>query len=681
MHHETFLQDLAIVMMVAGVVTLLFHRLKQPVVLGYILAGVIIGPHTPPFPFVGSPATIQTLSELGIIFLMFALGLEFSLGKLREVGATAVVAATLEIAVMIGVGYGIGRFFGWSFMDSLFLGAILSISSTTIIVKALEELGLVKQRFARLVFGVLIVEDMLGIVLIALLSGLAKTGSLFTREAAGSLGLLAVFLVSSLVIGLIAVPRILGFAARFRSSEMLLVTVLALCFGFTLLTVKLGFSVALGAFLIGAIVAESREHGRIEELLMPVRDMFSAVFFVSVGLLIDPALLLEHAVPIAVISFAVVAGKVVTCSLGAFLAGNDMRTSTRVGMSLSQIGEFSFIIAALGLSLGVTSGFLYPIAVSVSAITTFTTPWLIRSSDGFTAWIERRTPPKALSLLGLYKRWLDQIAVRRQDSQVRRILRRIFVQLATFLGLIAGALLAAVALSRLILGFIPAAEGWADIIHSALWLLAVLSVMPIYIAAYRKLKALGMILAELGVSDAFEFKSEIRAVAANTILVLGLAAIALFTFALSYAMLPPGPFLAAILVVTALLAYLLRTAFNTVYFQGKAALAQTLGEAPAATQVAEVPITPGLHEARLEMLQLAPWMAGTGKSLRELELKTRTGALVVGIERGDQEIVNPDADETLLAGDRLLLLGKKTHIAGALELLSGSLPPGGARTH
>jgi CPA2 family monovalent cation:H+ antiporter-2 len=434
MHHETFLQDLAIVMMVAGVVTLLFHRLKQPVVLGYILAGVIIGPHTPPFPFVSSPDTIQTLSELGIIFLMFALGLEFSLRKLREVGATAVVAATLEIAVMIGVGYGIGRFFGWAFMDSLFLGAILSISSTTIIVKALEELGLVKQRFARLVFGVLIVEDMLGIVLIALLSGLAKTGSLFTKEAAGSLGLLAVFLISSLVFGLLAVPRILSFAARFRSAEMLLVTVLALCFGFTLLTVKLGFSVALGAFLIGAIVAESREHGRIEELLMPVRDMFSAVFFVSVGLLIDPDLLVEHAVPIAAISLAVVAGKVVTCSLGAFLAGNDMRTSARVGMSLSQIGEFSFIIAALGLSLGVTSGFLYPIAVSVSAITTFTTPWLIRSSDRFTGWVEAHTPPTTLSFLHLYRRWLDQFAKRRQDSQVRRILRRILAQLATFMG-------------------------------------------------------------------------------------------------------------------------------------------------------------------------------------------------------------------------------------------------------
>jgi CPA2 family monovalent cation:H+ antiporter-2 len=288
MQHVSFLHDLAVVLIVAGLVTVLCHRFKQPVVLGYIVAGVIIGPHTPPFPLIKDDGAIQTLSELGVLFLMFSLGLEFSLRKLRLVGSTAFLAATLEITVMVGVGFVIGRAFGWSRMDSIFLGAILSISSTTIIMKALDELGLRGERFAGLVFGILIVEDILGVVLIAMLSGIARTGTLQSWEAALTVGKLAVFLVSSLVLGLILVPRLVHFVARFKSQEMLLITVLGLCFGFCLITVQLGFSLALGAFLIGAILAESREIGKIEDLLSPIRDMFSAVFFVSVGLPSSP---------------------------------------------------------------------------------------------------------------------------------------------------------------------------------------------------------------------------------------------------------------------------------------------------------------------------------------------------------------------------------------------------------
>ena len=291
MHEVTFLQDLAVVMIVAGLVTVLFHRFKQPVVLGYIVAGVIIGPHTPPFPLIQDEETIQTLSELGVILLMFSLGLEFSLRKLRQVGGAAFVAAFLEIMVMVWVGYGIGRLFGWSTMDSIFLGAMLSISSTTIIVKALAELGKSREHFAQLIFGILIIEDILAIAMIALLSGIAMTGALRLGDVGMTLGKLAIFLVASLVVGFLAVPRLIGYVARFKSNEMLLITVLALCFGFSLLAAKLGYSVALGAFLIGAVIAESREIHRIEVLIEPVRDMFSAIFFVAIGLLIDPKML------------------------------------------------------------------------------------------------------------------------------------------------------------------------------------------------------------------------------------------------------------------------------------------------------------------------------------------------------------------------------------------------------
>src|SRR2546426_4928421 len=318
MHGIAFLQDLAVVMIVAGLVTVVFHRFKQPVVLGYILAGVIIGPHTPPFPFINNQETIQTLAELGVILLMFSLGLEFSLGKVKQVGHTAFIAAFLEILLMVWVGFEAGRLFHWTAMDSIFLGAMLSVSSTTIIVKALAELGKSKERFAELIFGILIIEDILAIVMIALLPVIAMTGALRVGEIGLTIGKLGIFLTAALVIGLLAVPRLLGYVARFKSNEMLLITVLGLCFGFSLLAAKLGYSVALGAFIIGAVVAEAREIHRIEILTEPIRDMFSAVFFVAIGLLIEPKLLVQHALPVAVITLAVVLGKVVTCAFGAF---------------------------------------------------------------------------------------------------------------------------------------------------------------------------------------------------------------------------------------------------------------------------------------------------------------------------------------------------------------------------
>jgi CPA2 family monovalent cation:H+ antiporter-2 len=682
MHSLAFLQDLALVMIVAGLVTVLCHRFKQPVVLGYIIAGVIIGPHTPPYNLIHDTGTVQILSELGVIFLMFSLGLEFSLRKLRAVGSTAFIAATLEIVLLMFVGYQIGKFFGWKPMDSLFLGAILAISSTTIIMKAFSELKLGKTKFAGLVFGILIVEDMLGIVLIALLSGIAKTGALQGADAAATIGQLGVFLVVSLVIGLIAVPRLITFVSRFASAEMLLITVLGLCFGFTLITVKLEYSVALGAFLIGAILAEAKELGKIETLMHPIRDMFSAVFFVSVGLLINPALILEHWAPIAVISVAVIVGKVISCSLGAYITGNDIPTSTRVGMSLSQIGEFSFIIAALGLTLGVTSGFLYPIAVSVSAITTLTTPYLIRGSDPFSAWLVRIAPKTTLSYANLYTSWYGQFKKERREGPVRKILRRIMGQLGIFLSLIAGSLLAAVGLSRLAQGYLPWAREWPNAVNSVLWLAAIVAVLPVYIAAFRKLKALGMMIAELGITEKgnWERRTELRAIVANGFLVFALVLLAAFTFGLSYAVLPSFYVLPLLGGIIALLVYFLRDSFNKVYFQGKAALAETFSkpaplsahDAPALEPDAEAVDMLRREEARLETLVMSADMPGTSSTIREIALRTQTGALIVGIGREHQNtLINPAADEVLHAGDKIMLFGNNQQLEDAFQLLSG----------
>jgi CPA2 family monovalent cation:H+ antiporter-2 len=320
-------------------------------VLGYIVAGMIAWPHTPPYALVTDRETIELLSELGAIFLLFSLGMEFNLKKLWSVGATAFIAALTEIVLMTWLGYEIGRAFSWSQMDSIFLGAMLSISSTTIIIKALNELGFKQERFAQLIFGVLIVEDILAIAILALLSGVAVSGSVSPGAVLNTLSKLGIFLVVALLLGLLIVPRTLSFVRRANSREMLLVTVLAICFGFCLLVTELGYSMALGAFVIGAIMAESREIKLIEHLIAPLRDMFSAIFFVAIGMLVDPMIMVHYALPIAVITLVVIVGKIVSCSVGAFVAGNKPRTSLRVGMGLSQIGEFSFIIAALGCLL------------------------------------------------------------------------------------------------------------------------------------------------------------------------------------------------------------------------------------------------------------------------------------------------------------------------------------------
>jgi len=436
MHGTTFLHDLAIVMMTAGIVTVLFHRLKLPVVLGYILAGVLVGPHLPTRPFVQESETIQTLSELGVILLMFSLGLEFSLRKLKEVGAAALIAATLKILIVVWAGYVLGVCFGWKKMDSIFLGAILSISSTTIIVKALEESGRAGEKFAELIYGILIVEDILAIVMIALLSGFATTGSLHAHDLAITMIRLIAFLGAVLVTGLLAVPRLLNYVAKFKSNEMLLILSLALCFGVSLLAEKLGYSVALGAFLIGAIVAEARQIARIELLMQPVRDMFIAIFFVSIGLMINPLLLSSYIVPVLIISAVVVIGKVLACAFGAFIAGNSRRESWQVGMGLVPIGEFSFIIATLGLKTNVTGEFLYPIAVAVSVITTFLTPFLIQHTDGVISQIDAWMPVPLANYLDLYTRWIGLLKESKSNNFAFKLARLWAIQMGICLILI-----------------------------------------------------------------------------------------------------------------------------------------------------------------------------------------------------------------------------------------------------
>ncbi|MFS2156213.1 cation:proton antiporter [Pseudomonas sp. Pseusp122] len=578
MHAISFIQDLAVIMLVAGVVTIVFHRLKQPVVLGYIVAGFIIGPHTPPVGLIHDEETIKILAELGVIFLMFCLGLEFSLRKLFKVGATAFVAAFLEIVLMIWIGYEIGRFFDWSTMDSLFLGAILAISSTTIIVKALNDLKMKNQRFAQLIFGVLIVEDILGIGIIALLSSIAVSGTVSSGEVFSTVGKLSLFMIVALVVGILLVPRLLAYVARFESNEMLLITVLGLCFGFCLLVVKLEYSMVLGAFLIGAIMAESRQLVKIERLIEPVRDMFSAIFFVAIGLLIDPGILVEYAWPIAVITVAVVLGKMLSCGLGAFIAGNDGRTSLRVGMGLSQIGEFSFIIAALGMTLQVTSDFLYPVAVAVSAITTLLTPYLIRAADPLSNTLAGAMPVRVARVFNLYGEWLRSIQPQGESALLASMIRRILLQVGVNLALVVAIFFCggyfAEGLSVRLSEWVSDSGLQKAVICGAALLLS----LPFLIAAYRKLKALSMLLAEMGVKPemAGRHTVRVRKVIAEVIPLLSLLVIFLLLAALSASILPTSELLVVIVALAALVAALLWRWLIRVHTRMQVALLETL---------------------------------------------------------------------------------------------------------
>ncbi|MBA6098062.1 MULTISPECIES: cation:proton antiporter [Pseudomonas] len=578
MHAISFIQDLAVIMLVAGVVTILFHRLKQPVVLGYIVAGFIIGPHTPPFGLIHDEDTIKTLAELGVIFLMFCLGLEFSLRKLFKVGATAFIAAFLEIVLMIWIGFEIGRWFGWTTMDSLFLGAILAISSTTIIVKALNDLKMKNERFAQLIFGVLIVEDILGIGIIALLSGIAVSGTVSSGEVFSTVGKLSLFMIVALVIGILLVPRLLAYVARFESNEMLLITVLGLCFGFCLLVVKLEYSMVLGAFLIGAIMAESRQLLKIERLIEPVRDLFSAIFFVAIGLMIDPQVLVEYAWPIVVITLAVVLGKMLSCGMGAFIAGNDGRTSLRVGMGLSQIGEFSFIIAALGMTLQVTSDFLYPVAVAVSAITTLLTPYLIRAADPLSQKLGNVVPGRLARVLSLYGEWLRNIQPQGEGAMLAAMIRRILLQVGVNLALVIAIFFSGGYFAGRIGNWLS--EWVSDISQqkAMIWGAALLLSLPFLIAAYRKLKALSMLLAEMGVKPemAGRHTQRVRRVIAEVIPLLSLLVIFLLLSALSASILPTNELLLVIAVVAAVVVALLWRWLIRVHTRMQIALLETL---------------------------------------------------------------------------------------------------------
>ena len=401
-HLAPLIADLALILIMAGVMTLIFKKLKQPLVLGYVVAGFLASPHLSITPSVIDTENVQTWADIGVIFLLFALGLEFSFKKIMKVGGPAVIAACTIIVCMMVMGTVVGSAFGWQRMDCIFLGGMIAMSSTTIIYKAFNDLGIMRRQFTGLVLSVLILEDILAIVLMVMLSTMAVSSNFEGREMLWSIGKLVFFLVLWFVVGIFLIPQLLRRCRRLMSNETLLVVALGLCFGMVVVAAHTGFSAAFGAFIMGSILAETVEAESIEHLVGPVKDLFGAIFFVSVGMMVDPVMLVEYAVPILAITATVLVGQSVFGTLGVLLSGQPLRVAMQCGFSLTQIGEFAFIIASLGVSLGVTSSFLYPIVVAVSVITTFLTPYMIRAAEPAADFVDRHLPDRWRTFLDRY---------------------------------------------------------------------------------------------------------------------------------------------------------------------------------------------------------------------------------------------------------------------------------------
>jgi len=676
-HANVFLTNLAIVLCVAAVTTVVFQRLRQPVVLGYLIAGLLVGPHVP-FPLVADSETIEGLSELGVILLLFGIGLEFTLKKLLRVGAAAAVVAVVEISVQIILGDLSAQMFGWTSREALFAGAMMAMSSTTIIAKAFSELR-IGGRVRELVLAVLIVEDLVAILLLAAFATLAA-GKLTAAQVATTAGRLGLFLAVVGAAGVLVVPRLVRAVLKLDRPETTAIACVGICFAFALLAQRFGYSVALGAFVAGSLVAESGEGPRIEHLLEPVRDLFAAVFFVSVGMLIDPALVRANWIPILVLSGVVVAGRMIGVSIPAFLTGAGVRTSIAASMSLSQIGEFSFLIAQLGVSTGAVRDFLYPVAVSVAAVTALTTPWMIRACGPFSAWVDRKLPHALQTFVALYGSWIDGLrAPGPRRTRAQRIVRLLLVDAALGAAVVflASRFFADAVIwlrTRAGLGAIA-----AEIVAMAV---AIALSAPFLVGIVRLVGALALALATQALPEGAPGRVDLAAAPRRALIVslqlVAAVALGLPLFAVARAFLPMGPTL--ILFAAAFLFLGVRLWLSVTQLQGHvragaqvlaAAFSQARGAPPAdgdtERQVAQV--LPGLGSP--VRFTLSAGSPAVGRTLASLNLRGATGATVLAIARDPEGVLVPTGHEELRVDDVLALAGTHEAVDAARAILSG----------
>ncbi len=680
----SFLYTLAVVCCVAAVTTVLCQRIRLPVVFGYLLAGMIVGPHVP-VPLIADATTVSSLAEVGVVLLMFSIGLEFSLRKMLRLAPVSGLVALLETSAMFGLGVMVAELFGWSAIESVFTGAIVAISSTTIIARAFRDRP-IEPAVRDTVYGILVFEDLIAILLLAALSALGRGSVLSARELGGTVLQLLTFLVALIGVGLLVVPRFVRSVARLRRDETTLVTTVGLAFAAALLAAAFGYSVALGAFIMGALVAESGAHHIIEKLLAPLRDFFAAVFFVAVGFSIDPALVARHWVAVLVLTTVVMTGKVLTVSVAVFLSGRGVRTSVRAAMSLAQIGEFSFIIVGVGAASGAVGDHLLPVAVAASALTTLATPALIAASANVAARIDRTLPAPLQTFVALYGSWFE--AMRRGSAPLQRSRAR---QLAGFIGLDVAVLLviviaAAVEMPRgvaLLREWLGTGPQMAQLLVLSLGALAA---APLVLGLFRTAGRLGDLLSERalpipehGADFGFAPRRALAVSLQGAILLL----IGVPVVAIAAPFLPPLRGAAALLVLVLVMGALLwRSATN---LQGHAEAGAQLLVSALRHQMSET----GVHAVPQPIAhaeELLPGMgapvgvaitaqhAAAGQTLRVLNIRARTGAAVLAITRGEERLLIPRGGDEIRAGDVLALAGTREAVAAAIAVLTASVP-------
>ncbi len=661
------------VLCVAAVTTIIFQKIRQPVVVGYLIAGLIVGPNVP-IPLLADPERIHTLSELGVILLMFALGLEFSVRKLIRLGPTSGFITALQVGFMIWLGYVCGRALGWTPLESIFTGAILSISSTTIVAKAYQETP-VSDGLRELVFGVLLAEDLTAVVELAILTTLASGASVSASMMTVTIARLILFLVAFVGIGFVVVPPVVRFVVRMGRPETTLVAVVGICFGFALLAEHAGYSVALGAFLSGSLVAESGEVEQIEHLVAPLRDIFGAVFFVSVGMMIDPKLIAEHWQALIVLTAAVVGGKIFGVTFASILSGVGTKTSIEAGMSLSQIGEFSFIIAGAGLKTGAARDFLYTLAVAVSAVTTFLTPYMIRGSIPFAEFVSARMPRPLKVLEALYDSWFERIRNAGQPAKNANSIAWPTAAIAAS-GVLIGAILIVNEWDPLDLTTTVASMEHLTYFGAGLYVdaFAVLvcagPAAAMYFASRRLATALASrAFAELPSNGAPAVSALIELLQITILLVVAVPLLAIVQ-----PFLEPVEGIGIIVITIVLMVVIVARAARQMQGQLRNAtrlIATALRGAPADAGGDSYAV-PGI--GMITPVPLRSDSEGVGKKLSELDLQTNSGAVVVAIGRADSEVVVPTGDEILREGDILELAGSSDAVAAARRMLETPHP-------
>ncbi len=641
------IQDLTIMLGIASIVTLLFQRIHQPVILGYLVAGMIIGPYTPPHILISSVDEVKVLSELGVIFLMFSLGLDFSFQKLTRVGFSASITGIIEVSLMIAIGYLTGLALHWSFHDCLFLGAALAISSTTIIIKALDDLRLKTKRFAEFIFGILIIEDLLAILLLVALSTIVTTKNIFSLGMLMSVFQLLFIVGGWFLIGYFIVPTFLRGISRFVNQETLTIVSIALCLLLVTTAAYFHYSTALGAFIMGSILAETALVYRIESLIRPIRDIFAAVFFISVGMLIDPKVIIAYFPTVLIITMVYIFGKITATTLGAFLTGQSLGTSVRIGFGVAQIGEFSFIIAALGLALNVTSDTLYPIIVAVSAITTFTTPYLIKFSGYLSDQFEKQLPDRFKEFLNSYSAWVYRaLASSKSDSLYGNAILR----------LILNGIVVAIVFSlaqHLILPEMTAWFGKQSVARSITWLIAIIVSSPFIWGMLFSAKPRTFV----GATKDIIFQS------APVITCWLITAIEITILSITYF---HTLFTTSLLIIATFICSFLSYKHLEKSYQWFEKIL-----------MGNIKTSDNMHE---RYIQLAPWdshfvevMVGDkstliGRTLLANRLRELYGINIVAIYRGKSEILAPRGDQVIFSQDKLIVLGNDEQIDAFKEI-------------